>query len=164
MPWVGFKPTITASERAKTVHALDRAATMIGFGDIFPHKCELIAMTTKFLGLVTLIFSAINKSSLNNLQINLVASDSDRSERNSNSEHYDLEIYWAAGSDRDLSTNGNPALRLIMTEATSEPLTSRHAYPFRCSASARAVVLYLAARFRGSTSDTHRPLSASSGS
>jgi hypothetical protein len=26
MPWVGFKPTIPASERAKKVHALDRAA------------------------------------------------------------------------------------------------------------------------------------------
>jgi hypothetical protein len=26
MPWVGFEPTITVSERAKTVHALDRAA------------------------------------------------------------------------------------------------------------------------------------------
>jgi hypothetical protein len=30
MPWVGFKPTIPASERAKTVHALDRVATLIG--------------------------------------------------------------------------------------------------------------------------------------
>jgi hypothetical protein len=30
MSWVGFEPTITASERAKTVHALDRTATVIG--------------------------------------------------------------------------------------------------------------------------------------
>jgi hypothetical protein len=30
MPEVGFEPTITASERAKTVHALDYAATVIG--------------------------------------------------------------------------------------------------------------------------------------
>jgi hypothetical protein len=29
MPWVGFEPTIPAFERAKTVHALDRAATVI---------------------------------------------------------------------------------------------------------------------------------------
>jgi hypothetical protein len=29
MPWVGFESTIPASERAKTVHALDRAATVI---------------------------------------------------------------------------------------------------------------------------------------
>jgi hypothetical protein len=28
MPWVVFEPTITASERAKTVHALDRSATV----------------------------------------------------------------------------------------------------------------------------------------
>jgi hypothetical protein len=28
--WVGFEPTIAAFERAKTVHALDRAATVIG--------------------------------------------------------------------------------------------------------------------------------------
>jgi hypothetical protein len=31
MPWTGFEPTITALEREKTVHALDRAATVIGF-------------------------------------------------------------------------------------------------------------------------------------
>jgi hypothetical protein len=30
MPWVGFELTIPAFERAKTVHALDRAATVIG--------------------------------------------------------------------------------------------------------------------------------------
>jgi hypothetical protein len=30
MPYVGFEPTIPASERAKTVHALDRSATVTG--------------------------------------------------------------------------------------------------------------------------------------
>jgi hypothetical protein len=30
MPRVGFEPTITAFERAKTVHALDRTASVIG--------------------------------------------------------------------------------------------------------------------------------------
>jgi hypothetical protein len=30
MPLVGFEPTISAFERAKTVHAFDRAATVIG--------------------------------------------------------------------------------------------------------------------------------------
>jgi hypothetical protein len=30
MPEVGFEPTITASARAKTVHALDRSATVTG--------------------------------------------------------------------------------------------------------------------------------------
>jgi hypothetical protein len=34
---VGFEPTISASERAKTVHGLDRSATMTGE--------EIIAMT-----------------------------------------------------------------------------------------------------------------------
>jgi hypothetical protein len=33
MPRVGFEPTITASERAKTVHALDRSATVTGNGE-----------------------------------------------------------------------------------------------------------------------------------
>jgi hypothetical protein len=30
MPWVRFEATISAFERAKTVHALERAATVIG--------------------------------------------------------------------------------------------------------------------------------------
>jgi hypothetical protein len=30
MSWVGFEPMIPAFERAKTVHALDRAAAVIG--------------------------------------------------------------------------------------------------------------------------------------
>jgi hypothetical protein len=30
MPFVGFEPMIPASERAKTVHALDRSATVTG--------------------------------------------------------------------------------------------------------------------------------------
>jgi hypothetical protein len=30
MPQVGFEPTIPVLERAKTVHALDRAVTVIG--------------------------------------------------------------------------------------------------------------------------------------
>jgi hypothetical protein len=30
MPWVGFEPMIPAFEQAKAVHALDRAATVIG--------------------------------------------------------------------------------------------------------------------------------------
>jgi hypothetical protein len=31
MPLVGFEPMIRASERAKTVHALDRSATVTGY-------------------------------------------------------------------------------------------------------------------------------------
>jgi hypothetical protein len=33
MPWVGFEPMIPAFERAKTVHALDREATVVGMSD-----------------------------------------------------------------------------------------------------------------------------------
>jgi hypothetical protein len=34
MPRVGFEPTITASELAKTVHALDSSATVTGYKDV----------------------------------------------------------------------------------------------------------------------------------
>jgi hypothetical protein len=30
MPWVGFEPTMPASDRTKTVHAPDRSATVTG--------------------------------------------------------------------------------------------------------------------------------------
>jgi hypothetical protein len=36
MPCVGFEPTIPVSERAKTVHALDRSVTVTGY-DLFSH-------------------------------------------------------------------------------------------------------------------------------
>jgi hypothetical protein len=32
MPWVGFEPTTPVVERAKTIYALERAATVIGTG------------------------------------------------------------------------------------------------------------------------------------
>jgi hypothetical protein len=35
MPLVGLEPTISAFERAKTVHALDRAAAVIGSRVLF---------------------------------------------------------------------------------------------------------------------------------
>jgi hypothetical protein len=34
MPWVGFEHTVPASERVKTVHALDRSATVTGIKDV----------------------------------------------------------------------------------------------------------------------------------
>jgi hypothetical protein len=44
MPWVGFEPMIPAFERTKTVHASDRAATVIGriaeYGKILPVYIE----------------------------------------------------------------------------------------------------------------------------
>jgi hypothetical protein len=41
MPSMGFEPTIPASERAKTVHALDRSATVTG---------SLLGIEPRFLG------------------------------------------------------------------------------------------------------------------
>jgi hypothetical protein len=42
MPCVGFEPTIPASEqRAKTVHALDRTATVTGLRTIYLHKMDV---------------------------------------------------------------------------------------------------------------------------
>jgi hypothetical protein len=38
MPRVGFDPTTAVLERAKTVHALDGAATVIGLSTIRIHK------------------------------------------------------------------------------------------------------------------------------
>jgi hypothetical protein len=35
MPSVGFEPTIPAFQRAKTVHALDRVATVTGQGHLY---------------------------------------------------------------------------------------------------------------------------------
>jgi hypothetical protein len=40
MPGVGFEPTIPVFERAKRVHALDRAATVIGY---------FVAVLSKFI-------------------------------------------------------------------------------------------------------------------
>jgi hypothetical protein len=36
MPCVGFEPTIPASEQAKTVHVLDRSATVTGTSTLLP--------------------------------------------------------------------------------------------------------------------------------
>jgi hypothetical protein len=40
---MGFEPTIPASERVKTVHALDRAATVIGH--IFTNFLQILIVT-----------------------------------------------------------------------------------------------------------------------
>jgi hypothetical protein len=45
MLWVGFERTIPASERAKTVHALDRSATVTGLG--IPYKVEMNALCAR---------------------------------------------------------------------------------------------------------------------
>jgi hypothetical protein len=41
MPWVRFELTITASERAKTVHVWDRSANVIGCTNYVKHKIKL---------------------------------------------------------------------------------------------------------------------------
>jgi hypothetical protein len=40
MPRLGFEPTISAFERAKTVHTLDRVATVIGQQDATTHAVK----------------------------------------------------------------------------------------------------------------------------
>jgi hypothetical protein len=47
---VGFEPTITASERAKTVHALDFAATVIGRNMTKDENSEDNESVVKILG------------------------------------------------------------------------------------------------------------------
>jgi hypothetical protein len=54
MPSVGFEPTIPASERAKTVHALDRAATVIG-----TRSSETQFYILKYTGLWLIIYSSL---------------------------------------------------------------------------------------------------------
>jgi hypothetical protein len=38
MPWARVEPTIPAFKRAKTAHALDRAATLIGSAKLYPKE------------------------------------------------------------------------------------------------------------------------------
>jgi hypothetical protein len=50
MPRVGSEPTIPVSERAKTVHALDRAATVTGLCSLFnDEKCQQMFTCYLFL-------------------------------------------------------------------------------------------------------------------
>jgi hypothetical protein len=52
MPWVGFEPTIQAFEPAKTVHALDRAATVIGKeNNISPIFLQLLGLLNRLIRL-----------------------------------------------------------------------------------------------------------------
>jgi hypothetical protein len=45
MPCVGFEPKIPASERAKTVHGLDRSATVTGENNITATKWRRMQLT-----------------------------------------------------------------------------------------------------------------------
>jgi hypothetical protein len=44
MPLVGFEPNAPVFERAKTVHALDRAATVIGFKRLVKYNLAKVSM------------------------------------------------------------------------------------------------------------------------
>jgi hypothetical protein len=50
MPYEGFEPTIPASERAKTVHTLDRATTVAGVQQVVQSITDekTIIQTLKF--------------------------------------------------------------------------------------------------------------------
>jgi hypothetical protein len=57
MPWVGFEPTIPEFERAKTVHALDRAAIVIGFFQFLLFLIgEFSSLTRKFFYFYSLVW------------------------------------------------------------------------------------------------------------
>jgi hypothetical protein len=45
MPRVGFEPTVPVFERGKTVHALDRAATVIGLTQNMAFIFETVLIT-----------------------------------------------------------------------------------------------------------------------
>jgi hypothetical protein len=53
MPWVGFEPTIPGFEEAKTVHALDCAATSIGVVRYGSPYCNIIPTRTPLEGSAT---------------------------------------------------------------------------------------------------------------
>jgi hypothetical protein len=54
MPWFGLEPTISASERAETVHALDRSATVTGdFADKKTNKLRGMSPQANYTDRVT---------------------------------------------------------------------------------------------------------------
>jgi hypothetical protein len=71
MPWVGFWLTIPVFERAKTVHALDRAATVIGPVRYYFHEINILYVITWIIATcnseVALFVVSCNISSLHKL-------------------------------------------------------------------------------------------------
>jgi hypothetical protein len=65
MPWVGFEPMIPVFERAKTVHAFDRAATVIGK---YRHQLYLFSRSCVYIHSAT---SQQHKEELHNMYSNL---------------------------------------------------------------------------------------------
>jgi hypothetical protein len=62
MPQVGFEPTIPVFERAKTVHALDRAVTVMGTREIYRHKNDtsMSGVAVKLLTLLLRILEVLS--------------------------------------------------------------------------------------------------------
>jgi hypothetical protein len=59
IPCVGFEPTIPASERTKTLHALDRSATVTGIRDFTAFNYTLgtpVCMMCKFIEACTIFY------------------------------------------------------------------------------------------------------------
>jgi hypothetical protein len=59
MPWVGFEPMILASERAKTVHALDHWATVIGTFLRYSPERQILKATSRSCD--TVVFLSVSR-------------------------------------------------------------------------------------------------------
>jgi hypothetical protein len=58
MPWVEFEPTVPAFKQEKTVHALDRAATVIEIISVYEIiKCMRLAKHSVLIDLMLSLFS-----------------------------------------------------------------------------------------------------------
>jgi hypothetical protein len=62
MTWVGFEPTIAASERAKTVYALERSATVTGERQLclYENVCRLLTKWHKLFSYEVSVASKMN--------------------------------------------------------------------------------------------------------
>jgi hypothetical protein len=63
MPQVGFEPTIPVFERAKTVHVLDRAATVIGWNIWSSALKSVTAVASLMLFMIIFTFELYNQFS-----------------------------------------------------------------------------------------------------
>jgi hypothetical protein len=66
MPWVAFEPATPAFERAKTVHALDRAATVIGSVSMCRRKIVSVIRVAVAASSATVVGPSVTCVALNN--------------------------------------------------------------------------------------------------
>jgi hypothetical protein len=59
IPWVGFEPTILASERAKVVHVLDRSATVTALFEVYSNITRSLSPSAISL---TILISSYHKT------------------------------------------------------------------------------------------------------